>query len=221
VTRRKIKQLEGLVLDDFLQEMDRILNVFHFPELKFSLKGIEERPGAKEALEKIVSCVAKQNGSKIYSQRHPLFSGISPNMYAELVGSRNCARWRIRDEYLQPVLRALLERALQTLVQLPSKDNKEGDGARQLRTMASHLLKLADEARLLFASNVVQDRITTYYRGSQEPGKERLLQIAGQMKWAGETISTICERTMLIRPRMDSPNPQVRFALLILGWLDV
>ncbi len=220
VTRRKEKQLTGLVLDDLLREMDGILKGFHLPESKFGLKEIEECPVAKEALERLVSSVVKQNGSKIYSQRHPLFSGISPNVYAEPIGSRKCRRWRIREGYLQPVLRALFERALQTLVRLPSGDYKQGDSTRQLRTMASHLLALADEASITFTTNVVLDRIRTYYSGSREQGKERLFQIVGQMKCVGETLNTICERTMLIRAKMDSPNPQVRFALLILGWLD-
>jgi hypothetical protein len=221
MARQKVIERRGLVLDDFLGYMDQTRKDYHLGNSKLGLKEIEERPDAKEALEKIVSSVSKQNGSEIYSHRHSLLSGIGRGVYSKKVGSNNCPRWRIRPKYVRSVVRALLERALQTLVHLPTKDAKQRDSTEQLRTLASHFLKLADEARLTLANSMVRDRIATYYRCSREPGKERLFEVIAEMQRTSETLNTICARTGSIGVKMDSPNPQVRFALYIVGWLDV
>lgn len=207
----------GLVLDDFLFEMDRTQRDFHLPEPKFSLKQIEKRPEAKEALDKITSCVIRKYGAQTYSRHHALLSATTPSVYSTKIDSK-CPRWRIRSKYIPSVVWVLLERALQILVELPTKNPRAADSTRQLRTLASHLAKVADEARLTLRSGTVQNRIWAYYRGSGEAGKERLVQIAAEMETLSNTLIKICTTTALIR--VDSPNPQVRFVLLIVHWLE-
>jgi hypothetical protein len=219
VSKRKERPLSELVLDDFLQEIDRTRSGFHLRDATFGLKEIEGQGGAEQALEEIILKVIKRNGQKICSRRRPLFSGVTPKVYGVKVGSSRFPRWRIRPKYLRPVLRTLLARALQTLVCLPAKDNKPTNTTHQLRALARHLLKASQEARSTFGCNETNSRIATYFRGSRDPGKERLYQIPGEMEWAGETLSTICAHTRLFGSKMDSPNPQVRFGLFVLGWI--
>src|SRR5579863_9008445 len=118
----------GLVLDDFLSEMNQTEKRLQLRPATFGLKEIENLPGAKHALEKIISSAIKRNGPYMYSERHVLLTRISPNVYGQRARSGGLPRWRIRPNYLQSVLRVIIERALQVLVRMPQKDRKLNDG---------------------------------------------------------------------------------------------
>jgi hypothetical protein len=220
MTKQKEMPAAKFVLDNFLEEIDQISKSSHVPKAHFGLKEIERYPRAKEALEGIIMRLMERNGLVVYSHRHPLVTGVSPNIYGEEAGLGGYPRWRIRTKYIRPAVRVLLERALQILVHMSPKDEMLTDNTRQLQTLASSLLTLSDKADKTFKSNVTKKRIAKWFVYSNEPNQERIFRLVAEMAWVGETINTICAETRLIKTRIDSPNPQVRFALYIVDWID-
>jgi hypothetical protein len=212
--------MRRVVLDDFLHQIDETNRDYDLGEPKCSPEKPEIRAKAQKALEEIASSVIKKNGVAIYSRRHPVLSRISPQVYAGRVGSKGWPRWKIRPAYVQPVLHCVLERALGTLVSLPAKDPRRFDSTRGLRKLSAQLLKFADSMERTLIERTVAHRIIAYYRKTDRPGEERPFVLPKEMRWAADALNNVSARTGLIWSKQeDSPNPQVRFALLIIGWL--
>jgi hypothetical protein len=118
-------------------------------------------------------------------------------------------------------LEKLLEFSLQTVSQLPKRDPKPDCSPRKLRLLASHLRKLGEEAGVLLQKKETLDRLRAYFAEERKADQARLLRIAEEVQWAANTLNATIAGTWLVKPQIDSPNPQVRFALYIVRWFEV
>ncbi len=109
----------------------------------------------------------------------------------------------------------------QTLTQLPRRDPKQDYSPRKLKSLATRFSKLGDEADSLLHENLSLRRIQAYFEGERsETGKARLQRVAEELRWAGGTLNMAIMRTKVVRPTMNSPNPQIRLALYLVGWFE-
>jgi len=44
--------------------------------------------------------------------------------------------------------------------------------------------------------------------------------VSAELQWISELLNLVSSETQVVRLRIDSPNPQVRFALYLAGWID-
>ncbi len=210
----------GLILDDFLWGIHGIRKDFNLRTPKFGLREIEQYPGASDALERVISGTVKRHGSEIYSKPDPLISEISRDIHSERIATEAYSGWRISPDWVGRALGKVLERALQTVAQLPSQDPKQDYSPKRLKSLASHFRKLSEEANLVPGQRESLGRIWAYFRENGQADRDRLMRVAEQMRWAAETLEAVISRTTAVKSKMDSPNPQVRFALYMAGWSE-
>ena len=211
----------GLVLDDFLATIEATRKAFKLREATFGLKEIESQAGAESALEKIITRSLACHSSDIYTKPHPLLEGIYNIRHGRRINIPNLyIGWRIPPNQAPKVLRVLLERALQTIVQLPPKDLPLKDGSRELKLLASHCDKLAQEIETIVKTNEVHKRASVYFRKTKGPGLLKLSRQAEELRRTAEMIRAILKDTRLVKAKKDSPNPQTRMALYVIGWLE-
>lgn len=214
------RKRQGLALDDFLWGTEEMRQHFKLRTPKFGLKEIERHPGAREALERLIRATVDRHGSEIYSKPNSGLSEMGTGIYSEWINTGFYSGWRISPSWINRSLRKVLERALQTVAQLPARDAELGDSSRGLKLLASHFGKLADKTNGVLYKKEARDRIGEYFRQSGEGGLDRIERVADEMRWAAETLNTIVSGTRLVKYKMGSANPQVRFALYMAGWFE-
>ena len=211
----------GLVLDLILAEIWSTRRVHHLPTPTFGLEQIKQEPGAKSAADRIIKMTLDRHARKIYLKRDLLFDRICVIRRSKQVKTlRSDTRWRIPHVQARNVLREFLQAALQTIVQLPKKDARVPDGKRDLKQLASHCEKLANEMDRVFHRGVVCHQAMVYFSGIYGPGLEQFYQQVKELKRNAETINAIFAKSRSKKQRTDSPNPQVRLALSFLGWIE-
>jgi hypothetical protein len=97
---------------------------------------------------------------------------------------------------------------------------RPGQSSRELEVLAAHFGKLAKEAKGFLAKSETLERLLKYFSESGVNGSDRLLRLAPEMSWAAEALCAVVAHNKVIVLRTDSPNPQVRLALYIVGWLE-
>ena len=218
----------GLVLDDILTTIDGARRTYHLAEARFGLEQIERFPEAKSAALRIVNMTLARQGSEIYSKPHPLIDKICDIRRDKRLNKPGFySGWRIPSNHAAEVLRALLERALQTIVQLPEKDPSSllntlrlKDCTPELKRLALHCEKLAKEIDGVFKKSEVRERASVYFREYPGLGVDQFFRQAEELQRTAETIRTILAKTRLVKQKTDSPNPQVAYALNFIGWLE-
>jgi hypothetical protein len=211
----------GLVLDDILTAIHDMRKTYHLSQPKFGLEQIEREAGAKSALEGIITNTLARHATEIYSKPDPLFAKVCDIRSCKRINKpRFYSGWRIPPAHATEILRLLLERALQTIVQLPPKDPSLKDGTPELKLLALRCEKLAKEIDDVFKTRVVRNRISVYFRGSNSQGLDQLLRQADELRRTAETFRSILTKTDLVKQKADSPSPQVRFALYLIGWFE-
>ncbi len=212
---------EGLILDDVLTYIRDARKDYNLPEPTLSLEQIEREPAAKSAVEEIIEDTIARHGTRIYSKTTDLFKKIYDVRRGKRINKpRLYSGWRISPTHAADVLRSLLLRALQTILQLPSQDTSFKDGTRELRKLAVHCEKLAEEINRAFTTREISNRASTYFREGNSSRLEEIFRVAKELQHTAETFRTILARTQLVKEKMDSPNPQVRFALYLIGWFE-
>jgi hypothetical protein len=86
--------------------------------------------------------------------------------------------------------------------------------------LASRLSKLAEEADVVLKQKETGDRFRAYFAENNDADRVHLLRIAEEMRWAAGRLKEVLAHTRLVKSRLSSPNPQVRFALYIAGWFE-
>jgi len=209
-----------LVLDYILAEIGATRRIYYLREATFGLEQIEQEPVAKPALERIIRDTLARHGTEIYSKMDPMFDKICDIRCGKRLDEPSFdARGRIPPVRAAKVLRLLLERALQTIVQLPKKDAPLKDGKRDLKRLASHCEKLAKEMDRVFKRGVVCHHAMVYFCEGHSPGLEQFYRQAKELKRIAETIRAILAKARSKKQKMDSPHPQVRLALSLIAWL--
>ena len=210
----------GLVLEDFLRETGVMRRQFRLPTPNFGVKEIEQYLGAREAFEKLIQDTIDRHGSEVYSKPDPLLSEISTDIYSKPVAFAAYSGCKIPPKWIAQSLRKLLEIGLQTVVQLASREPKADYGPRKLRLLASHFSKVAEEADAVLQQPEASERILAYFRGKGEADRDRLSRLAEEMRWAADTLGVVISQTRAVKTGINSPNPQVNFALYMTGWLQ-
>lgn len=211
----------GLVLDDMLATLDTTRKVYKLPEATFGLKEIESEAGAKSAVEEIIMRSLACHSPDIYTKPHPLLKGIYNIRRGRRINiPKLYSGWRISPNQAPKVLRVLLERALQTIVQLPRRDPPLKDGSRELKLLALHCDKLAQEIEDTLRTKVFRERASVYFGETKGAEFGQFSRQAMELQRTAGTIRTILAKTRLVRQKMDSPNPQVRVALYLIGWFE-
>jgi hypothetical protein len=215
-----VERTRGLVLDDFLAATDQMRRQFQVPVPQFGLKEMEQHPRATESLEMLIQSTIDRHGTEICARHHPLLSEISMEVYLEQFVSEVYLGWKISPKWISQSLKRLLEVSLQTVPQLPKRDPKPDCSSRKLRLLVSHLRKLGEEAGALLQEKETLDRLLAYFAETSTGDQARLLRIAEEMQWAANTINATIGQTRVVKTKISSPNPQVRFALYIAGWFE-
>lgn len=211
----------SLVLDDILATIDDARRTYHLPEAGFGLEQIEQQATAKSAAERIIRHTLVRHAPEIHSKPHPLFDKICNIRRGKRIDKPGFySGWRIPPAHAAEVLRLLLERGLQTIVQLPKKDPPLKDGTRELKLLAMHCEKLAKEIHGVFGIREVCDRASVYFKAFQTPGLDQFFRQAEELQRTAETVRAILAHTRLKKQKPDSPNPQVKYALNLIGWFE-
>jgi hypothetical protein len=217
-----VPERRGLVLDDYLGEVRRTRRQFKLATPAFGLPQVEKEEEEKEAVRRLIHAIVERHADEIYSAHHPLLDEVSPQVYSDRVSEGPYPRPRISSSWTDRVLRRLLEIGLQTIVQLPPRlSTKPGHSSRDLKLLAAHFGKLAEEANRVLADRETRERALKYFSSSGVvDSPDRLLRLAPEMSWAAGTLNAVLSRTKVTLLRADSPNPQVRLALYLVGWLE-
>jgi hypothetical protein len=212
----------GLVLDDFLATVYRIQKTYPLlPEAKFGLEQIERQAGAKSAAEKIIRMTLVRHAPEIYSKPDPLFNKICNIRRGKRINKPGFySGWQIPPVDAPKVLRLLLEIGLQTIVLLPKKNPPLKDGKRELKPLVSRCKKLAKGFNGVLKTREARKRASVYFSGSNGPGLDQWSRQAEELKRTAETVQSILAKTRLVKQKIDSLNPQVSFALYLIGWFE-
>ena len=209
--------MAGLVLDDFLAEIRVFRKVFKLPKPNFGLKQIEREAGVTIALNQIIEATKKRHGSEICSKHDRLLEKLGAEIYAEEIRTAVYSGWRLSPSHLDRTLRKVFEGALQTLVQLPDHDPPMRRTKDRLVSLAAQFHKLAEKADPVLRTD---GRIGAYFESTGESQRPRLLGLPRELHWGAEALKTAASHTRTVKLRTDSPNPQVRLAMYIAGWLE-
>jgi hypothetical protein len=139
-----------------------------------------------------------------------LLEELGPDIYGEMVKTAGSPRPRIIDASVKPVLRKALELALQTIVQLPSRDPREYSSKRVL-ALASALSKLGEKVSDARRETELRARIDCIF-GEDHASRALLKKVGEEMQLAGKALQTIA-KTKARRVKTDIPNPQARWAV--------
>ena len=123
----------GLVLDDFLAQVDGTRGRFALGPPKFCLKDLLSYPSAKIAIERLIQDTVNLHDGEMYSQPHPLLGECGKSIFGEPISTAAYSGQRISSPWVVPVLQRVLELGLQTVVQLPIREPKPGYAPRQLK----------------------------------------------------------------------------------------
>jgi len=211
----------SLVLDDILAEIRATRKIYCLRDATFGLEQIEQAAKAKSAAESIIRNTLVRHAPEIHSKPDPMFDKIYDIRRGKRINKPGFySGRRIQPAHAAEVLRLLLERALQTIVQLPKKDPALKDGTQELRLLASHCEKLAKEIPGVFGIREVRNRASVYLEAFQTPGLDQFFRQAEELQRTAETVRAILAKTRLVKQKTDSPNPQVRLALYVIGWFE-
>jgi len=204
---------QGLLLDDFLNIVQSERHALPAPN--FRLKDVESYPGAALAVERIVQDIVEWRPGEILATPGPLLEELGPDIYGEMVKTAGSPRPRIIDASVKPVLRKALELALQTIVQLPSRDPREYSSkeysSKRVLALASALSKLGEMVSDTLRESELRARIDCIF-GEDPASRGRLMKVGEEMQLAGKALQTIA-KTKARRVKTDIPNPQARWAV--------
>jgi hypothetical protein len=114
-------------------------------------------------------------------------------------------------------LRRVFEIGLQTLSQLPARDPKVQRSGDKLILLASQFSRLANKVDPVIHTD---KRIRVYLRRVGSKKKMRLRGLSAELRRAAEMLKTVSSKARIVKVRINSPNPQVRFALYLAGWIE-
>jgi hypothetical protein len=127
---------------------------------------------------------------------------------------------RVSPRLVEQTLKGVFQIVLQTITQLPMRDMKIGSTTAEFKRLASRLEALAWKSRDTLSNGEAAKRVALLFK-SGDINQNRLLNVADELEWAARALRSVISNVRVSRPRSDSPNPQVRFALIFLHWLEV
>jgi hypothetical protein len=218
--RRAIQQVggHGLVLDDFLAQVEYARQSFKLQRPNFGLKEVESYPGSAPAVGRFVRDTLGWHHGEVCAKPHPLLDELGTKIYGAPINTAVYSGRTLSPALVGYVLRRVLELGLQTIVQLPPKDPRPEYSPKTILSLASALVKYGAKVGTALRETELRERIG-FILVEDHATRNRLMQIEAEMQWAGKTLQAIVE-SKLKRLRLGSPNPQVRFALYLAGWIQ-
>jgi hypothetical protein len=181
----------GLVLDYFLSQIQRVRRQFELEGPTFDLAEIERQPRCRDIVEGLTKATVARHGCEIFFKD-------------QLLG-----------DVAEKTLRMALAMAMQTIVQLPARHQKPVPISRKAKPVAARLSSLADEMKVLLLAHDLQERVRLL-----EVDISRLRRAIDELRWASATLISVVSSTQIRKIRTDSPNPQISFALFMIGWIE-
>jgi hypothetical protein len=212
---RRRSESSGLVLDDCLNQIAEVRRRFRLTAPALSLGQIEAEAGAKTALATVIKDILDRHGSDIYSKAHPLLSDLGDEIYAEPISTSVYSGKRIREDRVSQALRRVIEVGIQTIVQLPSRENVLASVPRRLKSAASALNRSADNLSTALTSPEVRRYIELL---DDQAGLAKMLKTPSEIRCAADTLSAAATLKVK-RIRMNSPNPQTSVTIYFIGWM--
>ena len=212
--------LEGVGCDDLLWTIWRFRQTFQLGKTTSCWNKITEYASSEQALTDLIERTVEVHGDEILTNMHPLLKEIGIPIQSKPIRLDAYTGRRIPQHLIRETLRNVLETALLTIAQLPQRDPPVGHTTKEFRRLASRLHELSGKTRVILSRAEAGQRIGVYFR-KDEAGRERLFGIADEIQRAGDMLAAIVSQTKISRPRWDSPNPQIRLALYMVGWLEI
>jgi hypothetical protein len=184
----------------------------------FDLSDISSYIGAKLAIAKLVGASVSLHGNDIFSTVHPLLDKVGKDIYGEEIETEFELRRRILANRIEPVLQRALELGLQTVVTLPAKYAKERHTSKAILALGNALVDLSVRLSEATRSHDVNGRLQLYF-DEQNTRAFSLYHVAQEMQLAGTTLEAVARRRVK-RYRLNSPNPQVSFAIYLANWIE-
>ena len=208
----------SLCLDDYLAAVDDMRRRFGLPTPEFGLKEIENYVGSRKAIEETVKDTCERHASRIYSKSHPLLAAVGKEIYSKAIVTPAYSGFKIRPNCIGKTLRRAIEVGLQTVVQLPPRDPSRGYRSRQLKSLALALRKCAKQLSVALQSDEVRERLKLLPQKERD-SKLQLGQLDDEMQRAADVLQAVA--TLRVpRVKMGSLNPQVRFAVYFVRWIQ-
>ena len=202
---------KGLALDDILSVVDQMNRTYGIPNTRVSLDRMaQDIPPVKAIVAKFLRRTTEICNGGVFAREHPSLSDLGQD-FVTLPG--RMPRYRIPPESVNRNLRSVLEAALGTLVMLPSKDPKSEYGVDKTRSLIRSLSKMAGQMRTAVEFPDVIGRFDTEDR-------TRLSRLPTELALASGALERALSTTKRIKIKMDRSNPQIRFALYLIDWLE-
>lgn len=210
-----LRKERGLVLDDCLNQFHELRRRFNLASPAWSLEQVEEQAGAKAALGEIIKGILDRHGPEIYSKAHPLLAALGKEIYGDPIDTLVYSGHRIQKNKLEPSLRKIIEVAIQTIAQLPCREDKAVPVPKRLRAAAAALARSAERLGATLTSPDVRRYIELL------GDRANLAKISGMPHEIRETANSLnaAADVKVKKLRMNSPNPQTSVTMYFIGWL--
>jgi hypothetical protein len=208
----------SLCLDDYLEAVEDMRRRFALPIPEVGLKEIEKYAAARNAIEEIVKATLKRHAYRIYSKPHSIFGNVDNQIYSERIETSAYSGFKIHPNCIDKTLRRAIEVGLQTVVQLPPRDPSRGYRSRQLKSLALALGRCAKQLSVALQSDEVRERLKSLPQKERD-SKLQLWQLDNEMQRAADVLQAVAT-LRVARVKMGSPNPQVRFEVYFVGWIQ-
>jgi hypothetical protein len=166
-------------------------------------------------MERIVGAIHKRHGSEIFAKANPLLDEGDTGIYGELVAAPRSGH-RIHSDRVPQVLGRTLELGLQTIVLLPNRDPKSNLDLRFVKAVSFSCRKLARQLNRISDMDGMSDLLIRVGGGALE----HVLKSPGETVLTAKHLANVAS-SQVRTVRVDSPNPQVRFALNLAWWIAV
>ena len=212
VRRKRIEERRvgsGLVLDDILSVIAEFRRRFRLHD-EF-LSGAIKRPEthAEMTLQRLVDDVIVFHDGAVFAREHSLLAGLGP--LGQAIDTDVYSGFRLSPEVARDALWLVFDASLKTITQLPPRD--ERPNWKKIRSLGARLTKLTEALR----EGLDEPDLDRYF--GPDVNNARLRQLPDEMTYVGRTLTDVPSRP----PRMiriNSPNPQIRLATYVTGWVE-
>jgi len=207
----------GLVVDQFLDVIELMRKCYKLVFSETESAKILQSPGTAGVIRGIIQKAIEWHGADFSSTAHPLLDELGPGVLGESVKTSGLPRQRVSPASVEKVLQYMLLLGLQTVHRLPSRDPKDPNARKQLTSLARALSRLTERIEAAQVNPEAHWRIDQVLEA--QPETPRMWKVCEEMRAAAEVLKSAAE-CKVKRTLTDSPNPQVRWALSLIYWVE-
>lgn len=202
----------SLVLDDVLFQIGEAYRTFKITPVELSMSQLGISPKTGVALARMLRETIERHQGEIFTMRHPVLESIGDDIYEDEMKTGFAPRYHVSPGRQTEVLRKVLELGIQVVAVLPSKNSDHLDG-KALKSLASNASKLSEKIRAAASDPHVQERMNFL------PGVPQIRKLSTDAQVTAQILNSLAKLKVKVE-RFASPNPQIRFALYLAGWID-